>query len=324
MAVAAPPKTPAKKNRRAIVTPEGVRLPVALADRGERLAAVLIDLLIITGAFVALVLVLFGLITLIARQEFSSYWGSLSVALTMVAGFLLRSFYFLVFELRWQGQTPGKKVLGLRVVDRHGGPLRPEALFARNLMREIELFMPISLIFQISRLGIDGWMALLALVWTGIFVCLPLFNRDRMRAGDFIAGTWVVTTPKHVLEADLTASAAGGGPARPLTAGQPEAASTGATPPEGRTRFSHAQLDVYGIYELQMLEELLRKNRPDSAQAMAAVCERICKKIGWPGGPPADTRAFLEDYYAALRAHLESRMLFGDRRASKHDAPGKK
>jgi len=182
-------------------------------------------------------------------------------------------------------------------------------------MREVEVFLPITMLFQTQRLGVEGWMALLAVVWTGVFVCLPLFNRDRMRAGDFIAGTWVVATPRQALEADLTDT----GPAQtavPVThASEPTATA--------RTRFSRAQLDVYGIYELQMLEELLRKDRPDAAQAMAAVCERICTKIDWPGGPPADKRAFLEDYYAALRAHLESRMLFGDRRASKHDAPGK-
>jgi len=302
--------TKAPKKQRTIVTPEGVRLPVMLADRGERLVALLLDLIIIAVSFVVLVLALFGVLTSVIKQDFAHYWGSLSVALIMVAGFLLRSFYFLAFELRWQGQTPGKKLLGLRVVDRHGGPLRPEALFARNLMREIEVFMPISLLFQVQRLGVEGWMALLAIIWTGVFVCLPLFNRDRMRAGDFIAGTWVVSTPKHMLEADLTDAA----PSRLLRTRPATAA---------RTQFNRAQLDVYGVYELQMLEELLRKDRPDAAQAMAAVCERICTKIDWPGGPPTDTRAFLEDYYAALRTHLESRMLFGDRRASKHDAPGK-
>jgi len=50
------------------------------------------------------------------------------------------------------------------------------------------------------------------------------------------------------------------------------------------------------------------------------VCERIRHKISWPEtDTPVDADRFLEAFYAALRARLENRMLFGHRREDKHD-----
>ena len=70
---------------------------------------------------------------------------------------------------------------------------------------------------------------------------------------------------------------------------------------------------MYGEYELQTLERVLRDARPE---AMAAVAETICRKIGWNAGA-GDERAFLESFYAQLRARLEGGMRFGKRKADK-------
>lgn len=78
-------------------------------------------------------------------------------------------------------------------------------------------------------------------------------------------------------------------------------------------RFGEAELSVYGEYELQTLERVLRDGRPE---AMAAVAEAICRKIGWAPGS-GDERAFLEAFYAQLRARLEGGMRFGKRKADK-------
>jgi len=148
--------------RRDIVTPEGVALPVDLADRGERAAAVLIDLIIIVAALVALWLALWPIQNAGAFTT-PSGWG---LAFALVASFALRSFYFMLFELRWQGRTPGKHLLRIRFIDRKGGHLRSDAVFARNLMREVELFLPISLLIAGGFGG--GWFLLLSLVWVFI------------------------------------------------------------------------------------------------------------------------------------------------------------
>ena len=89
-----------------------------------------------------------------------------------------------------------------------------------------------------------------------------------------------------------------------------------------RFRFGEAELAAYGEYELQTLERVLRDGRSEN---MIAVAEAICRKIGWERGRPGirgDERAFLEAYYAQLRARLEKGMRFGKRKADKHAGDG--
>jgi hypothetical protein len=80
-----------------------------------------------------------------------------------------------------------------------------------------------------------------------------------------------------------------------------------------RYAFGEAELAVYGEKELQTLERMLRDAQPD---ALAAVHTAICRKIGWEPGA-GDERAFLEAFYAQLRAKLEGDMRFGKRKADK-------
>ena len=85
--------------------------------------------------------------------------------------------------------------------------------------------------------------------------------------------------------------------------------------------FPHEQLAIYGTFELQVLEEFLR--RPDSLatrEQLQDVCQRICRKIDWPDTvAPKDVRLFLTDFYSAERADLERSQLFGKRREDKTD-----
>jgi hypothetical protein len=101
--------------------------------------------------------------------------------------------------------------------------------------------------------------------------------------------------------------------------------SDGATATSPYT-FTPAQLGFYGVYELQTLESVLRRAEPGSAAGRQEIARRIRAKIGWPapeqtfqGERDFDPTAFLEAFYAAQRAHLERRMLFGKRRRDKHD-----
>lgn len=297
------------KRRRIITTPEGVELPIRIAQAGERFFAFLVDLAImgLTILVVTVFIVLFG-------RDFIGIGWAASAALLVF--FAVRSFYFIFFELRWQGRTPGKKLLGLRVVDRRGGPLRADAVVARNLMREVEVFIPMSLLFIGGFRGVDGLGQLFAWGWVIILLLMPLFNRDRLRVGDVVGGTMVIAAPKAALMPDLvrgedrgSVPAVGtGAPTSPVEAGRGPA-----------FRFSEAQLDVYGIYELQVLEKVLRSS--SQADGEREVALRIQRKIAWQD-EVTDPRAFLEAFYTALRARLEHRMLFGQRRESKHDPGG--
>jgi uncharacterized RDD family membrane protein YckC len=220
-----------------------------------------------------------------------------AVAITAIlfVAFIVRNLYFVYFELNWQGRTPGKHLTGLRVIDRQGGPLLPSAIVARNLTREVEVFLPLGLLISLDATpGSHFWQALAGLGWILLIAGIPLFNRDHLRAGDLIGGTLVVAMPRRALLADLATAV-------PTYA------------------FTPQQLAAYGAFELQVLEELLR--RPQSAEAdrlLAEVCGKICRKIGWAAPVPShEVRPFLNAFYSAERADLERARLFGRHREDK-------
>jgi len=283
------PAVPPDARRRVVVTPEGVPIQFAVAAAGDRVGALILDLLLIGAGVLAVLVPLFWL------AAAGRATADLVIATAILATFLLWTFYFPFFELAWQGQTPGKRKLRLRVVDAAGGPLRAEAVLARNLTREAELLLPMLALSGGETVfpGAPGLARLAALAWLLVFGFLPLFNRDRLRVGDLLAGTLVVRQPEAVLLEDLSARAATGAPA-----------------------FTDAQLDVYGIYELQVLEQVLRQEVPGRAAALDAVAAKIREKIGWEG--PSASEPFLRAFYAALRGRLEHRMLLGRRREDKH------
>jgi uncharacterized RDD family membrane protein YckC len=283
------------RQRREIVTPEGVPLTVELAEFSERAIALLIDLLIWLGASIAIVLAL-GYFT--AR---GLSWIVLVGVLNLIM-FLLRNLYFIHFELSARGATPGKRAVGIRVTDRRGGPLLPTAVIARNLTRELEVFVPIGILLS-GPGGGSGvhWGYLLLFGWLLCCLGLMFFNRDRMRGGDLIAGTLVIAVPRQRLLGDLVET-------------------------HVRFVFADRQLGAYGKRELQILEDLLR--RPDnreSRELLRDVCDRICRKIEWSEPlAPENTVLFLRDFYTAQRAYLEREQLFGRPRADKFEAAGKR
>jgi uncharacterized RDD family membrane protein YckC len=305
----------AERRRRRVITPEGVALDFVVASRSSRAGAVTIDLILIGTAMIVstllLILLLFGAMQIPNNLLEGGNGGPAARAfqffavLWIVAMFLFRNAYFLFFELRPRGATPGKRLAGIRIAARDGGQLTAEAVIARNLTRDIELFLPVLFFMQASATGADmGGAGLAALAWLLVILAIPIANRDHLRAGDIVAGSWVVEAPRTNLAAVLAAGAA-------ARSGQSEL--TGA-----RFRFGEAELAVYGEYELQVLERVLRDDRTEN---MVAVTEAICRKIGWEPGR-GDERAFLEAYYTQLRARLEKGMRFGKRKADKFDAAG--
>jgi len=272
---------------RDLVTPEGIDLRLRLAEMSERATAFLIDGAIIIGVLLGMTLLAFLTLFSVGRSSVE-----ITAIIWMLMAFFLRNFYFMAFELTPRGATPGKRAMGLRVATRNGEPLGFDAIFARNAMRELELFLPLSFLFVYGR-EVGGWGALAGLVWCGIFVFFPLFNRDRLRVGDFVAGTWVIRSPKRALELDLAAG---------------ERATS--------IVITQAEADVYGVRELSVLEEVLRRKDPPTMQAVAA---RIRGKIKRAKAQGETDQAFLEAYYLALRTRLEGRMLFGHKRRDKHD-----
>jgi uncharacterized RDD family membrane protein YckC len=291
---------------REIITPEGIPLRFTLARAGDRAAAFVIDMIVQLA-------ILFAVVLAISLAVGGRGEGSWLTAIAILLSFLLTSFYFPFFEVRWQGSTPGKRTCGIRVIDARGGQLETSAVLARNLVRELEVWTPLRFLLAPEVLwpGAPGWATVLAAAWTLVFMFLPLFNRDRLRVGDLIAGTRVVLQPKVVLLPDLVAEDAPA-PAQAQVRAAPRAPAAHV--------FDDAQLSIYGIYELQVLEEALRGNPWDAGRAVAltTIAEKIRAKIRYTATvAPGEEERFLRDFYAALRAHLEQKMLFGHRREDK-------
>lgn len=280
-------------DRRQLVTPEGVDLSLGLATGGQRVGAFLLDLMIMLLTLTALTLFAHWVATA-AAEGGGETTEALVTAIWLLGFFLIRNGYFIAMEGGRRAATFGKRLAKLRVVARNGERLTIESVIARNLTREIEVYVPISYLFYaMAQESDDPLLGWLAAGWLLLFLLFPLFNKDRLRVGDLLAGTWVVSIPKRQLAYDLAAAL---------------------EPRAGALRFTPEQLDAYGVYELQTLERVLREQQWETVQLVAWT---IRQKINhWE---PAHDYDFLSAYYAATRAHMERGLLFGKRRADKFD-----
>ena len=270
--------------RRSFITPEGVDLRLELGTAASRAGAFMIDVIMIVLVLAAITIALAYMAVPGTAPVIGIIW--------LIGAFILRNGWFSLFEMGSRGSTPGKRLTGLRVVARDGARLTGAAVIARNAMREIEVFLPLSFLgSQIAEGVADSFLIIFSLLWSGIFLFFPLFNRDRLRIGDLVAGTWVVRNEKAKLSDDLVGSAY-----------------------HPRRSFPRAALELYGVYELQTLEEVLRN---ENTGAIATVAQTIRAKAGIPSD--GDDYGFLADYYAALCAHLEQRLMVGRRRENKFE-----
>ncbi len=282
-----------------LTPPEGVPIHFEVAGIGARFAAQLADLAITFALLVAAVLAL------------RSVTGGAPVfALWVMLFFAIRVPYYVAAELLWNGRTLGKRMLGLQVVSADGRGLTAHAVVARNLMKEFEVFVPGTYLLFIGSFG--GWEQALIVLWVGVLIVLPLFNRRHQRLGDMIAGTYVIRRPKLILLPDIAAAPAS------ARAGSGEA-----------YEFQPHQLEHYGRYELQVLEQVLQTGGQGDTGAgveaqyrrqtsLAAIAEKVRAKIGYTDRVRhRDSEAFLRASYAQQRAFLEQRRLFGDDRSDK-------
>ncbi|HET9213070.1 MAG TPA: RDD family protein [Thermoanaerobaculia bacterium] len=310
-------KTLEKARIHPVLTPEGLSLPFVVGSAGDRIGAFVLDTVLIVLATLG--------VWLLAEVSKQLGLGELGVSFALLVGFLLWNFYFIYFEAHRGGVTFGKRKTELRVISRGGGPLTAEAVVARNLMRNLEFYLP-AMVF----LAPDGmlpeaptWGRLIAAVWFMVFALMPLFNKDRLRCGDLVAGTIVVKAPAAVLLADLTERGMPPRPAERPAARWSPPPPTPAFAPEPVAEefpFTRQQLDIYGIHELQVLEDLLRRDDQGvlDGRILEEVCDKIKTKIGWPRERwNVQPRRFLDAFYRAQRARLEQKMLFGQRQERK-------
>ncbi|MEY4484031.1 MAG: hypothetical protein RL693_1483 [Verrucomicrobiota bacterium] len=160
-----------------ITIPEGVSFSLPLAGPLTRSIAFFIDFAAMSAALMTLN-PLFQALQIIG--------GDTGVGVTILIQFICMEGSKMVMELLWRGQTLGKKVLGLRVVDERGLKLRPSQVVIRNLLRFVD--------------GLPLFYAVGGVV--------ALFNSRSQRLGDLAAGTVVVRTV-HSIPPDVASVLSG-------------------------------------------------------------------------------------------------------------------
>jgi len=156
-------------------TPESIAFSYELAGLGSRFLAVVLDLLIqvavLLAGLIALSLAAFNVQSASsARHIAAGPVGAVITAASICALFLLFFGYFIFFEAFWNGMTPGKRVLGIRVMRDEGYPIDFMSSLIRNLIRSLEFSLGFYLLSAASA----------------------LLSVENKRLGDFAAGTIVV------------------------------------------------------------------------------------------------------------------------------------
>lgn len=149
-----------------VETPEHVVLSLELAGLGTRAAAAVVDTLILSLAYLLLAVVMTA-----AAGSGTSGLGTWSTAVLLLIGGLGFFIYYAAFEALWDGHTPGKRLLGIRVVQDTGRPVTANAATVRNLLRIVDFLVPLG--------PLPG-------------VLLVFLHPANKRLGDLAAGTVVV------------------------------------------------------------------------------------------------------------------------------------
>jgi uncharacterized RDD family membrane protein YckC len=142
---------------RRVATPEGIELTLRLAGPVPRALAWLVDFLLRAAA-----VLIVGML--------ASRFGAAGVGVILIFAFFVEWLLPAVFETAWHGQTPGKRLFRLAVLNDDGTPVRWPAALTRNLLRAAD-FLPFLY---------------------GVGLLCMLMNRDFKRLGDLAAGTVVV------------------------------------------------------------------------------------------------------------------------------------
>lgn len=155
------------KEEYSLKSSENVVYSFNLAGMGSRFAAHLIDQLIVGLVAFVLVFALFMGSWAYLGEE---WWQSMIVVLVVAGVVLIASGYSVVFETLWNGQTPGKRYMKLRVINQDGSSVKFLAVLIRNVLRIVD-YLPSG--YAVGALAI-------------------FFNRKNQRLGDMAAGTLVV------------------------------------------------------------------------------------------------------------------------------------
>jgi uncharacterized RDD family membrane protein YckC len=164
-----------------ISTPENVDLHLELAGLGNRILACIIDTVLSSalniGITIALLALWYSLRLASLPPAQLAVWSTYLLMLGITANFAVIFGYYIFFEGFWQGQTPGKRVADIRVIEQNGQPITWSSAVVRNLIRIIDQ----------------------AVMLVGL---LSMFlDKNERRLGDLAAGTMVIRERTPALNA---------------------------------------------------------------------------------------------------------------------------
>lgn len=173
-------------NRVTLQTPESVELEFTLAGIGNRAYALLIDYFV-SGLIITIFLVAWTYFSVQLYSIVENWLGNNNqlslwlVAIPILTSFFIYIGYFVFFETLWQGQTPGKRYVKIRVIRDDGRPVSLQQTTLRALLRPID----------------DTF-------FIGVF--LIVFNKREKRLGDIVAGTLVIQEERSFVAANFSLS----------------------------------------------------------------------------------------------------------------------
>jgi uncharacterized RDD family membrane protein YckC len=289
-----------------ILSAENVNFAIETAGLGSRFAAVVIDM-VLQMFVLGLVGIVGGVLAdyLPALMEAGKWIRVVVYGLLIIFAFLILIGYYFFFEWLWDGQTPGKRWLGLRVLQANGMPVTMWQAMTRNVLRLVD-FLPLSY-------GAGGIIA--------------LFNSHNRRIGDLVAGTVVARErrdekQKQVLDINAavknfleTSRNAGLPPAAPAPVpavglatvdapqtGEATAAAVAESAADAEVIAMMVRLDAED-YELTRDFLNRREKLPAVARARlaASLAGRLAVKLGAQLPAAADTERFLEEVASTMQ-----------------------
>jgi uncharacterized RDD family membrane protein YckC len=262
-------------DRYTVDTPENIEFAYDIAGIGSRFLAAIIDTFLIGMAELIL-----GFIVgvAIARSGFADRVDStesIFLAVGSILAFVILWGYYIVFELVWNGQSPGKRAIGLRVVREGGRPLTFVNSAIRNLIRLVD-FLP---------------------AFYGIGVVVMFVDRRARRFGDLAGGALVVKERRGVTLESLTAQSS------VLPAAQPGQPLQQPTLPN---------VHLLNDQDYNLVQEFLRRRSELGRDARARLGGQIASglqaRLGLPQG--GDVERFLQ--YVATEYQLLKRQQVQD------------
>jgi uncharacterized RDD family membrane protein YckC len=260
-------------DRYTIDTPENIEFAYDIAGIGSRFLAAIIDTLLIAVAQVIIFLVIGLLISTLGIR--TNFGGSVLLALGTLLSFAMLWGYYIGFELLWNGQSPGKRAIGLRVVREGGRPITFVGSAIRNLIRIVD-FLP---------------------AFYGIGVVVMFVDRRARRLGDLAGGTLVIKERRGVTLESLTA---------PGVVAPPQAA-----PGQTLAAPTLANVELLSDQDYNLIQEFLRRRDELSRDARVRLGVQLAgglqARLGLPQG--GDAERFLQyvaGEYQLLKRQQES------------------